>query len=156
MIKFLICSIIIEYSTLREFPLPKGMIQNVHLWSHPFCIWTKALILSFTLSITGDCAFLSSKISETATIFLFSKFSDNSLYILLSSFSRLPIRVLISSISLNSSLCIWAAQPVNTILFLGSSFLSLRIVPFKSLTVLLVTAQPVSYTHLTLPTNREV
>ena len=98
------------------------MIQNVHLWSHPFCIWTKALILSFTLSITGDCAFLSSKISETATIFLFSKFSDNSLYILLSSFSRLPISALTSSISLNSSLCIWAAQPVNTILLYLSDF----------------------------------
>ena len=117
------------------------MIQNVHLWSHPFCIWTKALILSFTLSIIGDCAFLSSKISETATIFLFSKFSDIASYILLSSFSRLPISELTSSISLNSYLFMCAPTTVNTLLFLGSSFFSLRIVLFKSLTVLLVTAQ---------------
>ena len=84
-------------SSELELPLAWGIMQNVHLWSHPFCIWTKALVLLSKLFMKGGSSCVSS-ITSLSALPICARFI-NVLDLVLSSF---PMTISTSGISMNS------------------------------------------------------
>ena len=94
--------------------------------------------------------------SEVEKRFSTSLEANGRWYVSASSFSRLPITTSTSAIAAKVSGSVWAAQPVTMIRASGRSRRARRIAWRVWRTASAVTAQPVSYTHLTLPTKRIV